>query len=74
MDIVPYGNWRKAPIVRMLSPWDNFTRASPPVWVFFASLLIWMVGLGFNLSWFVWAGGFVVLFFLAVAISIFESL
>jgi hypothetical protein len=69
-----YSRIERSPILDLFMPWKNFTRASPVLWIFLASLLIWIIGSTFNLSLFVWVGGFLVLLFVAVALALFESL
>jgi hypothetical protein len=64
-----------SPLMKMLMPWKNFDRASPLLWVFLGSLVLWTVGLNAHfLSLFAWIGGFLVAFFVAVALALFESL
>lgn len=70
-----YNAMGDSPISAILTPWNNFTRASPVLWVFLISVLLLIVGLSVSfLEAFVWLGGFMVALFVAVAIAMFESL
>ncbi len=65
----------RLPILDLFMPWKNFTRVSPLLWIFLASLIILIIGLNVSfLRVFVWVGGFLVAFFVAVALALFESL
>lgn len=72
---IPYGDLKKAPIIRILSPWVNFTRASPVLWIVIVSFLMLIFGLNVPfLRFFAWFGGFLTAFFIALGLSIFRSL
>lgn len=69
-----YNQVRKSPIFALFIPWENFTRASPVLWIFLASVVMLFVGLNVKIfSLFIWIGGFLVAFIVAVALSFFEN-
>jgi hypothetical protein len=65
----------RSPIFGLFMPWRNLTRVNPLLWVFLTSLVLLIIGLNVSfLSVFAWIGGFLVAFYVAVALALFESL
>ena len=65
----------KWPILGIFMPWRNFSRASPLLWIFLGALAVWTIGASTGFLWgLAWIGGFLVAFFIAVALALFESL
>ncbi|MFH1803080.1 MAG: hypothetical protein ABH864_06575 [archaeon] len=70
-----YDRVGRSPLLGVLNPVENFSRASPLMWTFLAAVVLFILGVNIEfLQLFAWVGGFMVLLFVAVGLAFFEAM
>lgn len=70
-----FNQLHRSPLLAVLNPVNNFSRASPLLWIFLAAVVLFFLGINVEFfRLFAWIGGFLVVFFVAVGLALFEAL